>query len=54
MIVIPGTPQPALKMPSETNLLMALAEMQKQGRFDPVAGAEGKSNNVIKLGKGAA
>lgn len=39
MMVVPSTPgqgqgqgQP---LPSQTDLLMALAEMHKQGRFDP-------------------
>jgi hypothetical protein len=40
-MIVPTTPgmttpgAPAQPMPSETNLLMALAEMHKQGRFNP-------------------
>ena len=36
------------EQPSETNLLMALAEMHKQGRFDQ---PEAKPTNVIAMPK---
>ncbi len=38
VVPISKTPQgsaPAQAQPSQTDLLMALAEMKKQGRFDP-------------------
>lgn len=39
----PGAPQ--AQMPSETNLLMALAEMHKQGRV----GKQPDMTNVVKM-----
>lgn len=38
---------PPQEMPSEANLLMALAEMHKQGRFEPQQQPD--MSNVVKL-----
>lgn len=47
---VPGSIQPAQAAPpSESALLIALAEMEKQGRFASAASSLPTKNNVVDL-----